>query len=342
MTFPGLAAGRDPGARVPACPRAAARSSPTDSEPLAIGPRDARQYPQGTPFALITGFVRTPQSGPDLARREALGWGDSEYGQAGLERSLDPTLSGRPGIRLVARRPTAAPASSPGTPGATRTTSRPRCPCPSRRRRRPRWATTSAASSCSTPRPAAFAPPSGNALTGLQPPGSTFKTVTASAGAGVGQDQPGHPVPVREVPRDQRVQAEELPQGAVRRLAGERLRAELQLGVRAAGGRRRRQADERHGGALRVQPDALDPLRRAGQRLPARRVADQRPAARRHRHRPGRRGGHAAADGVGRPGDRERRDRPPAVPRPAADLGQRPRAVAPRDPAARSQRRSRR
>ena len=253
MTFPGLTDGETL-ERVYKVPKSRGAILSEDSEPLAIGPRDARRYPAGTPFALITGFVRTPESAADLAQRRTLGWSDEEYGQAGLERSLDPTLVGtarRAAGRPLGRRPgpqaggpcRQAPAQREddavgarpggGGDGAGRSQRRHR-----RARRAERRAARRGRERADRPAAARLDVQDGDGI----------------GGAGVEQGDAVQRVPVREVPRDQRVQAQELPQGVVRRHAGERLRGELQLGVRPAGGRGRRQADERDGRPLRVQP----------------------------------------------------------------------------------------
>ena len=102
MTFPGLTDGETL-ERVYKVPKSRGAILSQDSEPLAIGPRDARRYPAGTPFALITGFVRTPESAADLAQRRTLGWSDEEYGQAGPGAVARPDAVGA--ARCAAGRP---------------------------------------------------------------------------------------------------------------------------------------------------------------------------------------------------------------------------------------------
>jgi len=69
---------------------------------LAEGPASARVYPQGAPFALITGGVKPPATRDERAARVAAGWPAREpYGQAGLEQSLDRVLAGTPGFELA-------------------------------------------------------------------------------------------------------------------------------------------------------------------------------------------------------------------------------------------------
>jgi peptidoglycan glycosyltransferase len=69
---------------------------------LAEGPVTARTYPQGSAFAIITGFLKPPAAAQD-AVREHEGWPATlAYGQGGLEGSLDPILAGTPRFSLRA------------------------------------------------------------------------------------------------------------------------------------------------------------------------------------------------------------------------------------------------
>jgi penicillin-binding protein A len=101
LTFPGLGTGerlvvheRLPGGRGRILDRSGAV--------LAEGPVAARTYPQGSAFAIITGFLKPPAAA-QVADREKAGWpGTLPYGQGGLEGSLDPILAGTPRFALRA------------------------------------------------------------------------------------------------------------------------------------------------------------------------------------------------------------------------------------------------
>ena len=306
MTFPGLTDGETL-ERVYKVPKSRGAILSKDSEPLAIGPRDARRYPAGTPFALITGFVRTPESTADLAQRRTLGWSDEEYGQAGLERSLDPTLSGRPGVRLVARsadgrgRRLAGHAgrhphnvkttlSAPVQEAAARGAGR-----PERRHRRARRAER---------RPARAV---GNALTGLQPPGSTFKTVTASAALESDKATLSSEYPFEKFHEINGFKLKnfhkELCGGTLENAFAESCNSVFAPLAVEVGAKRMNEMADRFGFNRKPSIHYAVPT----SVYPDSGVADQRPAARRHRHRPGRRGGDAAADGIRGPDDRRRR-----------------------------------
>jgi hypothetical protein len=69
---------------------------------LAEGPATDRVYPQGAPFALITGDVKPPATRDEIAARVAAGWPATQpYGQAGLEQTLDRILAGTPSFELA-------------------------------------------------------------------------------------------------------------------------------------------------------------------------------------------------------------------------------------------------
>jgi penicillin-binding protein A len=74
-----------------------------DMTALAEGPAVHRVYPQGAPFTTLTGFVQGPQTAAAIAARQKIGWpSGTPYGQGGLEQSLDPILGGVPTVQLVA------------------------------------------------------------------------------------------------------------------------------------------------------------------------------------------------------------------------------------------------
>ena len=102
LTFPGLQPGETLRRAVREPTRRGAILS-HDRQVLARGPATAREYPQGTAFAVITGFVGTPQTGAEILARRSTGWAaTTPYGKGGLEESLDAALGGKPRIRLEA------------------------------------------------------------------------------------------------------------------------------------------------------------------------------------------------------------------------------------------------
>jgi cell division protein FtsI/penicillin-binding protein 2 len=148
---------------------------------LARGPADDRQYPQGAPFYTLTGFVRAPQTAAARRQRVARGWpANSMYGQGGLEHSLDPVLGGVPSITLQAQSATGTRliAHHPGRrPHDVVTTLDPTLQI---------YATDAldgrlGGITIMDARNGAVRAASGIAMDAVQPPGSTFKMVTASA-----------------------------------------------------------------------------------------------------------------------------------------------------------------
>ena len=74
-----------------------------DMTALAEGPAVHRVYPQGAAFSRLTGYVQGPQTPTATAARAKIGWpSTTPYGQGGLEQSLDPILAGVPTIQLTA------------------------------------------------------------------------------------------------------------------------------------------------------------------------------------------------------------------------------------------------
>ncbi len=180
QTWPGLVAGEHL-ARRTIQPSTRGAILGRDRTVLARGPASAREYPQGTPFSLITGFVSAPETAADRRARALVGWpAGTPYGQGGLEQSLDDTLAGAPRVDLVA-------AGSSGDRLLARHAGR-----------RPRAVVTTLDPSLQETattlldgqvggivvldaRSGALRAASGLGLDGRQPPGSTFKIVTASA-----------------------------------------------------------------------------------------------------------------------------------------------------------------
>jgi cell division protein FtsI/penicillin-binding protein 2 len=180
LTWPGL--NKDEKLkRVPHAPKRRGSILARDRTVLAEGPADGRQYPAGTPFAVLTGFVRTPQTATADRARMKDGWPQhAPYGQGGLEQSLDDVLGGRPRIELVVA----------GTQGDR--------PIARHKGRPPHNVTTTldAALQAATTdilgdryggiavidtRTGGVRASAGIGMDGRQPPGSTFKVVTAAA-----------------------------------------------------------------------------------------------------------------------------------------------------------------
>jgi transpeptidase family protein/MecA-like transpeptidase family protein/penicillin-binding protein len=118
LAFPGLQAGERLLRRAHA-PVGRGRIMSRDGQVLAQGPPTARVYPQGTAFAVVTGYVDKPKPAQDRVRTH-YGWpAGRPFGQGGLEASLDRVLAGAPrvdllavgasGHRVLARRPGRAP-----------------------------------------------------------------------------------------------------------------------------------------------------------------------------------------------------------------------------------------
>jgi penicillin-binding protein A len=188
LTFPGLRPGETLEARVHA-PEGRGRILARDGTVLAEGPPGNRTYPEGSSFALLTGFMKAPEADAIAARRKA-GWpAGRKYGQGGLEESLDDALGGLPRVRLVA-----AP-SAPGSPA--RILAR-------KAGRKPKDVTTTVDPDLQTaavtalgaryggivvldPRSGAVRADAGLGMDATQPPGSSFKTVTASAALAAGK-----------------------------------------------------------------------------------------------------------------------------------------------------------
>ena len=182
LTFPGVLPGETLESRVHA-PESRGRILARDGTVLAEGPSGNRTYPAGTAFALVTGFTRSPE-GTEIAARRKAGWpAGRDYGQGGLEESLDDALGGLPRVRLVA-----AP-SAPGSPARILARKPGRKPKDVVTTIDPDLQEASATALGSRyggivvldPRTGAVRADAGLGMDVLQPPGSSFKTVTASA-----------------------------------------------------------------------------------------------------------------------------------------------------------------
>jgi hypothetical protein len=179
MTFPSLLAGERL-VRRSRVPRSRGSILASDGSVLAEGPPDARSYPEGGAFSIVTGFLKSA-SGAALRRRTAAGWpATTPYGQGGLERSLDAILAGRPALRLVAEggpHPRVL-ARRPGrSPRNVRTTLSVRAQIVAADALGGRYGGVVVLDA----RSGALLASAGFGMDILQPPGSTFKMVTASA-----------------------------------------------------------------------------------------------------------------------------------------------------------------
>ena len=188
LTFPGLRPGETLQARVHA-PEGRGRILARDGTVLAEGPPGNRTYPAGTAFALMTGLTKAPEGDAIAARRKA-GWpAGRKYGQSGLEESLDAALGGVPRVRLIA-----AP-SAPGSPGRILARKPGRKPKDVVTTIDPGLQDAAAAALGSRyggivvldPRSGAVRADAGLGMDATQPPGSSFKTVTASAALAAGK-----------------------------------------------------------------------------------------------------------------------------------------------------------
>jgi transpeptidase family protein len=181
LTFPGLGAGERLSVRI-VVPTTRGRILDRGGAVLAEGPATARTYPQGSAFAIVTGGMKAPE-GPQVAARVKAGWPATQpYGQDGLEASLDPILAGSP--RYVLR---AVPRHG-GTPRvlAVRPGTSPRDVTTTLRVPVQQAAATALGDryggvvvlSAAT---GAVEADAGLGMDALQPPGSSFKTITSAA-----------------------------------------------------------------------------------------------------------------------------------------------------------------
>jgi len=187
LTFPGLAEGERL-SRVARPPHRRGAILSSDREVLARGPADAREYPEGSAFAIITGHCDPPQPGAEAGERRAQGWNPATpFGQSGLEASLDDVLGGSPSIRLVAE-PSGGPrrilASRPGTTPRDVVTT---LSVPVQEAATAVLGDASGGVVVLDSRTGAVRAGAGAGMDLLQPPGSTFKIVTAAAALTAGK-----------------------------------------------------------------------------------------------------------------------------------------------------------
>ncbi len=181
LTFPGLLAGEQLAVTARA-PAGRGRILDRSGRVLAEGPPTARTYPQGSAFAVVTGFVKRPAAAA-VATRVRAGWPAAQpYGQGGLEESLDPLLAGTP--RFVLRAVTKAGgvgrviAVRPGTnPQDVTTTLRVPIQQAAATALGGRYGGVVVLSA----RTGAVEADAGLGMDALQPPGSSFKVITSAA-----------------------------------------------------------------------------------------------------------------------------------------------------------------
>ena len=99
LTFPGLRPGETLTRRVHA-PDDRGRILARDGTVLAEGPPGSRTYPEGTAFALVTGFTKSPE-GPAIAARHKLGWPAGTEVRPGGPRGVARPDPGRPSPRAA-------------------------------------------------------------------------------------------------------------------------------------------------------------------------------------------------------------------------------------------------
>jgi peptidoglycan glycosyltransferase len=179
LAFPGLEPGEQLVRRV-ILPHGRGKILDFTGHVLAEGPATARVYPQGSAFALVTGYVKAPAPA-DVAARERAGWPATQpYGQGGLERSLDSILAGSP--RFVLRAVSASGkrrvlAVTPGVaPRNVTTTLRVPVQEVASNALGGRYGGVVVLS-----RTGAVEASAGLGMDALQPPGSSFKTITSAA-----------------------------------------------------------------------------------------------------------------------------------------------------------------
>jgi cell division protein FtsI/penicillin-binding protein 2 len=188
LVFPGLAAG-DELRRTTTLPDRADLLA-RDGTPLAQGVE--RTSPLGPAAAAIVGALG-PVPADRKERAQRLGYpDDAQVGITGLERAFDEQLSGRPGgqlragVRLLAER-------APRKAAAVRTTIAPSVQ---------EAAVTALAGRLGgvvalRPRTGEILAAAGIGFSGLQPPGSTFKIITATGALEAGITKPTETFPIR-------------------------------------------------------------------------------------------------------------------------------------------------
>jgi hypothetical protein len=180
LAFPGLLRGETLQRKAHA-PHRRGKILARDGEVLADGPATHRVYPQGADFAVVTGYMQPPTRKQARLRR-LYGWPAKwPLGQGGLEKSLDHTLAGAPSITLEA-----VAADGGSRTLATRPGRKPENVTTTLRVSMQQAATAALGNRYGGvvvlyPKTGAVLADAGLGMDALQPPGSSFKTVTSSA-----------------------------------------------------------------------------------------------------------------------------------------------------------------
>ena len=266
LVFPGLGEGEQLERETEAPERGSILAA--DGSLIAGGPPEAR-VGEIDGATQIAGAVAAPTGElAETARKRGFPDG-ALLGTTGLELALDELLAGKPGGTLLASGPGGAEVlaeAEPSTAADAETTIDP-----------------AAQSAATLALGAAFGGVAvldeegaikalaGVASSAPQPPGSTFKIITAAAALSPGRAL-RRGIPGRPVARSSAAARSQRPRRALRRLAGRELRPLLQLGLRTARRPRRRRAAGRDRGADGLQPRAGPARRRpdfAGRRRPS-------------------------------------------------------------------------
>ena len=187
LTFPGLEAGEHLAVHARA-PEGRGRILDRSGAVLAEGPATARTYPQGSAFAIVTGDLQPPAPAVVAARVRA-GWSaTAPYGQSGLEKSLDPLLAGTPRFVLRAISKT----TGLGRVLAVQSGTNPQDVTTTLRVPIQQAAATALGSRYGgvvvlSARTGAVEADVGLGMDALQPPGSSFKTITSAAALTAGE-----------------------------------------------------------------------------------------------------------------------------------------------------------
>jgi peptidoglycan glycosyltransferase len=187
LTFPGLEPGEHLAVHARA-PRGRGRILDRSGAVLAEGPAIARTYPQGSAFSIVTGDLKPPARAAVAARVKA-GWpATAPYGQSGLEESLDPLLAGTP--RFVLR--AVSKATGLGRVLAVQPGANPRNVTTTLRVPIQQAATAALGARYGgvvvlSARTGAVEADAGLGMDALQPPGSSFKTITSAAALTAGK-----------------------------------------------------------------------------------------------------------------------------------------------------------
>ena len=327
LVFPGLEPGEHLENRIDLAPRAPILAR--DGTPLAEGPAEAREHPLGSAAIDVTGEVGEADE-EDVAALARQGFpAGTPVGISGLEQAFNARLAGQPGGSLLA-------VAEEGGSARILSQAKPQPGAPVKTTIDPDLQVAAVSGLAGRAGGVAVLDArngdvralAGQAFSAPQPPGSTFKTITTTAALEKGvvslDDEfeivDGANVGGRFISNANG----EFCGGTFREAFAESCNADFAPLGPKIGNDEFVETAERFG--FNSPPD---PLRAADRRRSGTaRIDDpdrdrRRSRPRRHRDRPGRSPGDAAADGDRRPDDRQRR-------RPRADLGRRQPEAAPR------------